>query len=122
MSAVFVVIMLFFLIASVQGFVISAVLFFNKKGIPNRILAIFILLFAILLLDWVDFWTLFYKKMPIFYNISAFFPLLFGPLLWFYYRYSFDNYTFHKKDLWHFILPFFAFLKFIPFYFWNWFG
>ncbi|MBA4849284.1 AraC family transcriptional regulator [Emticicia sp. BO119] len=114
--------MLFFVVASIQGFFISGVLFFYQKGIPNRLLALFILLFSICLLDWVGFWTNHYNSYPLFTNISISFSALYGPILFFYYRYSVENYKFNKNDLWHFILPVFILIKYLPYYSFNWFG
>lgn len=114
--------MLFFVIASIQGFFIAGILFFYKKDIANRLLALFIMLFSICLLDWVGFWTNHYQTNSLFINISVSFSTLYGPILFFYYRYSFDNYKFQKKDLWHFALPCFIILKHIPYYSFTWFG
>lgn len=114
--------MLFFVIASGQGFFITGFLFFYRKGITNRLLALFILLFSICLLDWVGFWTEHYQSYPLFNGISVSFAALYGPILFFYYRYSFNNYQFVKRDLWHFALPCLIFVKHIPFYSYTWFG
>lgn len=119
---VFRLMMLFFVVASIQGFFIAGVLFFYKKGVPNRLLALFILLFSICLLDWVGFWTYHYNSQPLFSNISISFSALYGPILFFYYRYSVDNYAFNRKDLWHFALPGLILIKYLPYYSFNWFG
>jgi AraC-like DNA-binding protein len=89
-----------FLFAAVQGLFVSAVIFFIKKEDKARyLLAALTLLFSVTLIEYVLWWTRYLYQLPHFFNISASFPLLYGPLLYYYFRIVFEKYKFRYIDL-----------------------
>jgi AraC-like DNA-binding protein len=90
-----------FLFAGMQGVFVSCVMFFiNKENRRARfLLASITLLFSITLIEYVLWWTRYIYYLPHFFNISAAFPFLFGPLLFYYFKCVFENYRFSFKDL-----------------------
>jgi AraC-like DNA-binding protein len=108
-----------FLFASVQGLFVSVILFFIKKEnrYANRLIAAIVFLFSITLFEYVLFWTRYIIDIPNFANISAGFPFLFGPILYFYFRYIAESKKITVSDGWH-LIPFAAFTIYMsPFYF-----
>lgn len=77
-----------FLLAAAHGFVLSWILFFNKKGNrrANLFLGIFTFLFALTLVDYVGYWSGYNQYFPNLRGFWQFLVLLYGPLLYFYLR------------------------------------
>ncbi|MBL7915267.1 MAG: helix-turn-helix transcriptional regulator [Bacteroidia bacterium] len=99
-----------FLFASVQGLFVSIVLFITGKEnkTPNRLLATLIFLFSVTLFEYVLYWTRYLYYWPHFMQLTENFPLLFGVILFFYFKGVFGSHILTKKDLWH-LLPFVIF-------------
>jgi AraC-like DNA-binding protein len=77
----------FFLLAAGQGFFLSTILLFHKQGNlrANKLLAVFVFLFALTLVDYVGFWTRYSQLLPPLLRAGyEYFVFLFGPLLFFY--------------------------------------
>jgi len=94
------------LLGIIQGFLLSTLLFFNKRSNrkANRILAILILLFSLKLAEFAGYWTSFFKEFPQLLFSTYAFPFLFGVLLYLYVSALTDvKWEFKKKDLLHFI-------------------
>lgn len=95
-----------FLFAAVQAIFTAAVLIFKKKGHSSRIfLATIMLVFSMILTDYVLYWTAYQYAFP----YTIFWPLclvfLFGPLFYFYFKSIFIKEYLQTKDLLH-LLPF----------------
>ena len=105
-----------FLAFAAQGIFLGFLLATRKKQAKgNRhFLALFIIVFSIMLIFWVGFWNQYERTSPHFNFLYNPVPLLLGPALFFYVK------GFHKKlttyDLAH-VLPFIAvLLYFMPFF------
>ena len=96
-----------FAIAAAQALFTAIVLLRWKKGTKtgNYLLAALLLLFGYTLAEYVLYWTKYIYQVPILMDLSSNFPLLFGPILFFYLRHIYTGVTMDKQDLWH-ILPF----------------
>jgi AraC-like DNA-binding protein len=108
-----------FLIAAVQGLFIALILFRWQRGdrAANRLLAAIMLLFSLTLLEYVLYWSRCWREFPHVADSSLMFPVLFGPLLWFYLRMIYLGKKISGKDAWHFI-PFLAgVVLMLPWYF-----
>lgn len=94
----------FFLLAAGQGIFLSVTLFVHKKGKhqANVLLGIFILLFAITLIDYVGFWTRYNTYYPDFRGIYEHLVLLFGPLLFLYFK-ALEGEKLTREDALHFV-------------------
>lgn len=90
-----------FLFAAVQGIFVSVVLFFmHRNRQKGRIfLALITFLFSVTLVEYVGWWTGYLRFFPHLINISATFPFLYGPLLYYYFKTVFSNERFHYSDL-----------------------
>lgn len=112
-----------FLIAAVQGYFLSALLFFHRKGNrnANTTLALLILSFSLQMTYYVMFWTGYNRVYP-WMNFWVE-PLVFlsGPLLYFY-IYQLDNRKNPQKTGWHFLPALLNFIYLIPFILRNLFG
>ena len=82
-----------FLFAAIQGlFVALALLLTGERHNSGRaLLAVIILLFSITLTEYVLWWTSYIVRFPHLMNISFCFPFLYGPLLYCYFLYVFEN-------------------------------
>src|SRR5690242_16544802 len=91
-----------FLFASIQGLFVSIILFFVKKEnrYANRLLATIVFLFSVTLFEYVFFWTRYIIFFPHLLSISAGFALLYGPLLYFYFRYAAESEKITIRDSW----------------------
>lgn len=91
--------------ASLIGFFFTAILLFIKK--TNKLVKLFIggFVFAnsLFILEFVLYATNYQYQFPHSYRISAVAALLFGPLLYFYFKSVIQAYTFKVKDLMHFL-------------------
>ncbi len=87
----------------------------NRKA--NIWLAILVLLFSLYIAEFGAYWSRFFLEYPHLLFTTNSFPLLFGPLLWFYLRrLLWPAKMFTKSDLLHFI-PFLAYVIYLtPFY------
>ncbi len=77
-----------FLVAAAQGFFLAGILALTKRGHrkANRLLALFVLCFALTLTDYVGYWSHYNRYVPYLAGIYLPLALLFGPLLWLYLR------------------------------------
>jgi AraC-like DNA-binding protein len=108
-----------FLNFSFVGFIISFFLFFKKSPQlkANRIMAVYTLLFAVCMIEYVLYWTRYLFYFPAWADVSGGFPLLWGPLLYFYFKVVYDKHEFKKSDLVH-LIPFVAYTLYkLPYYF-----
>ena len=96
-----------FLLGAFQGLFLSAILFFTGKvkGYKNYLLALFLFLFSVTLIEYVLYWTQYIRKFPHMISVSHAFPFLFGVLLYFYLIHVFETRKIKRTDLLH-ILPF----------------
>lgn len=97
-----------FLVAAAQAFLVGFLLWRWRNGrrVGNRLLAVLMLLFGITLIEYVLYWTGYLVKFPHFANLTMQFPLLFGVLIFLYFREIFEQKPPRLKvDFWHF-LPF----------------
>ena len=103
-----------FLFAAIQGLFVSIVLFFTRRQnrAANSLLALLIFLFSLTLVEYVLYWTKYLYYLPHFIQLSDGFPLLFGVILYFYFKCVFLNHTFGKKDLLH-LIPFLLFIIYL---------
>ena len=109
---------IFFLLAVGQGLFLSLMLFLNPKGNQraNRLLGLFILLFAVTLLDYLGYWTRYHYYFPYFASIYEPIAFLFGPLLLLYFRSIESSDKWQKIDGLHF-LPFILFVLYrLPYF------
>lgn len=99
-----------FLFASVQGLFVSIVLFITGKEnkTANKLLATLIFLFSVTLFEYVLYWTKYLYYWPHFLQLTENFPLLFGVILYFYFKNVFGAPINYKKEWLHF-LPFILF-------------
>ncbi len=77
-----------FLVAAAQGFFLAGMLALTRRGNrkANRLLALFVLCFALTLTDYVGYWSHYNRYVPYLAGIYLPLALLFGPLLWLYLR------------------------------------
>jgi hypothetical protein len=77
-----------FLFAAVQGVFLALLLFLHQKGNrnANRILATIVLLFSVMLLYYVSFWSGYATKYRWLNGWTEPLVFLFGPLTWLYLR------------------------------------
>jgi AraC-like DNA-binding protein len=105
-------------IAAAQGLFVAFVLWRWDRGhrLGNRLLAVLLGLFSVTMIDYVLFWTGFIVHWPHMADVSAHFPFLFGPILWFYFRSSFERRPLKRAD-WLHVLPFLlAVVSYLPWY------
>jgi AraC-like DNA-binding protein len=104
-----------FMISAAQALLLAAVFGWSHYK-PNRLLAVILLLFACTMTEYVLYWTGYLKIYVHWSNISLTFPFLFGPLLWLYFRFVFEQRPVGWRDGWQ-ALPFLAFLlAYLPYY------
>jgi AraC-like DNA-binding protein len=112
-----------FLIAAVQGYFLSAILFFLKKGnvSANKTLALLILCFSLQMTFYVMFWTGYNQAYP-WMNFWVE-PLVFlaGPLLYLYIL-KLDSRKLPPKYFFHFLPAIIIFIFHLPFILRNLFG
>ena len=107
-----------FLFAAIQGCFVSLVLLLKKDQHPSRkILATISLLFSVILIDYVLYWTHYEPIYPYLAGLPDCFIFLFGPLFYLYFKSIFNKTTFQKKDTWHFVTVVLCFIRISPFYF-----
>lgn len=96
-----------FLFAALQGLFVSLALILLRKKmlVPNLLLASLLFLYSLTLLEYVFYWTGYLIDYPHLMALSSNFPYLFGPILYFYFRFVFEKSFFRRSDLLH-LLPF----------------
>ncbi|MFK7811415.1 MAG: helix-turn-helix domain-containing protein [Maribacter sp.] len=99
-----------YLYVALIGFYIAIILQFNKKveSIAKILITSFIFIHSIFIFHIFLNITKYQVQFPHTYRISAIFSLLYGPLLYLYFKRITQQYKFRKIDLLHF-LPTFAF-------------
>ena len=91
-----------FLFTAVQGLFVATALFFTKKNNnANKWLSLLVGLMSLTLLEYVAWWTNYIFWFPHLMRTSHNFPLLFGPILYFYFRRIFYNQGWIRKDVGH---------------------
>lgn len=107
--------------AAVQGLLLSAVLFSRKENRwPNRLLGLLLLLLGLTLIEWALWWTGGIERARGLAALSFGFPLLYGPLLFLFFKTTFEPRQLSPKDVLH-LLPFAATVFFmLPFYLRFW--
>ncbi len=107
-----------FLFTAIQGFFVSIVLLSrNNKYLSRKILATITLLFSVILIEYVLFWTGYQYKFPYLMTVPNSLYMLFGPLFYLYFKSIFIKPGFSKKDVLHFIPFVLTFAWFSPFIF-----
>ncbi len=104
----------------IHGLILATVLFSKfivSKKAPYILLGLVLLFYSIALLEGIFYWTGWYHDYPHILGISFVFPLLYGPIFWFYYRFTLDKpVSSYKKVAYHFVLPISELIYLIPFY------
>ncbi len=86
----------------------------NKTA--NRLIAVYVLLYSIMMVEYVLYWTRYLFYFPGWADVSASFPFAMGPLLYLYLKSVYEKKQLKAKDLLHFLpLVIFLGLK-TPFY------
>lgn len=96
---------IFFQILSLTPFLLFSG---NKKGISNKVLAIFLLSKAICISNFISFrlYSFFYENFPHLFFVGSSFTILWGPGVYFYTKSLVkSDFKFFKKDLFH-LIPF----------------
>jgi AraC-like DNA-binding protein len=107
-----------FLFSAIQGLFISVVLLSKRDKHPSRkILASLTILFSVILIDYVLFWTGYQFYYPYLVSTPVCFIFLFGPLFFLYFKSIFQRRGFNRSDLLHFIPFILVFAFFSPFIF-----
>jgi AraC-like DNA-binding protein len=99
-----------FLFASVQGLFVSIVLYITGKEnkVANSLLATLVFLFSLTLLEYVLYWTKYLYYWPHFMQLTENLPLIFGVILFLYFRTVFNPGPLLKTD-WLHLIPFLIF-------------
>lgn len=107
------------LLGSLHGFFLGAAIWSHQRGnrFGNRILSVLILLYSLVLLQIVAYWTHWLEMAPHLWGVTAFFPYLFGVLLAGYVR-SLEDPDFRPRPIQalHFLPFLICVLIFSPFY------
>jgi AraC-like DNA-binding protein len=108
---------IYFYIALI-GFYIAIVINFTKNSdkIGKRLISIFIIVHAFFILDFVFYSTNYQFKYANTYLMSASVALLYGPLLFFYFKRLTEQYKFRWIDLFHFLPTLILLLFLLPVY------
>ncbi|WP_421765068.1 helix-turn-helix domain-containing protein [Ekhidna sp.] len=105
-----------------NGFFLTIILWFNKKGSvkSNRLLSALLFCISIFSMELIMYRTGYYHEQPAFSMFSFPFAYFIAPLFYFYAKsmVSGEN-IFKKHDLIHLVFPLLALAALIPFYFWN---
>lgn len=95
---------IFFAAAAIQGFILSVILGIHRKNIlANRILAIWIAILSIDLLQQIYYLDAYYSTYPQFILVINLLPLTYGGFLFLYVRSFLTDRPLRKKDGWHFV-------------------
>ena len=105
------------IVAATQGLFFALVLFLKQENrLANRLLGTMLLLLALTLTEWALWWSELIEQVPALMALSFGFPLLYGPLMFLFYRAVFEQKKLNAKVPLHF-LPFLLSVFFmLPFY------
>ncbi|HOZ87547.1 MAG TPA: helix-turn-helix domain-containing protein [Bacteroidia bacterium] len=111
---------IFFLIAAAQGFffAFSQLSLKAKLNRPRFFLALIIFFFSLSLVESGMWWSGWIDKFVHIIFISDPLPFLFGPLIYFYFKSSFLDFRFNKKQLLH-LFPFFLYFIYCSQFYFN---
>ncbi|MEO6037093.1 MAG: helix-turn-helix domain-containing protein [Saprospiraceae bacterium] len=107
-----------FLFAATQGLFVALVLWRWRQGHlrANRLLALLLVLFSVTMIEYVLFWTHYLGRFPHLAELSAHFPLLYGPIVWLYLRSIYTGRPLSRRDA-AYLIPFLlATAVFLPWY------
>lgn len=102
-----------FLFAAIQGLVIALILYFNgnKNSRPQKAyITALLLLFCLQICEYVLWWTGYISAWPHLMSVTASFPYLFGPILFFYFKSIFRSKGFQFFKDWPHLMPFVIFI------------
>lgn len=110
---------LFYLFTSLIGFFIFTILNLKNKNnnTSTLLISLFVLMHSIFILDLFFFLTNLRYSYPHTHLLSISFSLLYGPLIYFYYKKIALNYSFRKIDLLHIIPTAIILYNVYPYYF-----
>jgi hypothetical protein len=76
-----------FLFFAGLGFLLSFFFFVKKSAnrVANILLGFYMILYSLMMIEYVLFWTHYLQRFPHWVNISGGFPFLYGPLLVFFF-------------------------------------
>lgn len=108
-----------FLLAAAQGIFLTITLLLHKRGakLSNVLLAVFIGLFSLTLLEYVLHWTRYIYYFPQANTYYLCFVFLYGPLLLLYYQSVENGGQVNRKAYLHLVPALLFFINRIPFYF-----
>jgi len=109
---------IFLLFSSIIGIFIAIILNLqkNRNKSANLLIALFVLFHSILIADFGFYFSNYSYQLPHSLFLSTTFSLLYGPLLYFYFKKTVSNYKFKTVDLLH-LMPSLVLLVYIlPFY------
>ena len=97
---------LYFFAIGIIGVFISIVLNIRRKGdvVSNVLIGLFVFLHSLFIMNLCLFLSNYIFTFSELFPISISFSFLYGPLIYFYFKRSFEEYSFKKKDLLH-LLP-----------------
>lgn len=102
-----------FLFAAIQGLALT-IIFYTHGQPSNRsqksYLAVLMVMFCLLIMEYVLWWTGYLAKLPHLMGVTAPFTYLFGPILFFYFRQIFRAQGIRIKSDWHHFILFVFFL------------
>lgn len=104
-----------------NGFFLTIILWFNKKGSfkSNRLLSALLFCISIFSMELIIYRTGYYQERPAFSMSSFPFAYFIAPLFYFYTKSMISGDVFEKRDFIHLTFPVLALAALIPFYFWN---
>ena len=110
---------LFFIFSGIVGIFISLTINLRKKGdrIGNLLIGLFVLFHSLFILHLSLFLTNYFYHVPNSFWLTITFSLLYGPLLYFYFKRIVTNYTFRLIDVLHFLPTLILMVYFVPVYF-----
>lgn len=108
-----------FILAAAHGYFLAAILFFNRQGNrrANRLLAAFLVAFALTLSEYVLHWTKYLVHFS--WADSFYIPLIFvfGPLLYLYFKTLNPEDEVRRRDMLHFLPALLMLINRLPYYF-----
>lgn len=108
---------IYFYIALI-GFFIALIICFTKKTdkIAKRLIAAFVTIHSLFILEFVCFYSNYSFVYPDTYLMSSIGALLYGPLLYLYFKRITQNYQLRARDVWHFLPTVILFIVLLPVY------
>ncbi len=105
-----------FLFSAIQGIFVGVVFLLKKeKHVSRKILACLPILFSVILLEYVLYWTGYFFYYPYLAAVSTSIIFLFGPLLYLYFQSIFVASGLKRTALFHFVPFVISLLYFAPF-------